>query len=355
MTTASPGPRPRIATGVLALLLAVSVLAACGAGGGSGDTPGGTDAAAAGGNAAGAEEGGADDLRFVYLSAPLGDPNYASVACGARIEAERLGVTVEHQESQDFTAASQIPVLNSVVATRPDGILISPTDAEGLIAPLAQVTERGIPVVTAVNTLNETSGVAAQVLVDNLGAGRSAARFIAEQADGREVSVAVLSFNAGQSRAADDEWRGFEEEIANYPNVTYLGPQFVGSDAASSTEAMNALLTQEPDLFGVFTAFGASAQGILASVRQRGVEPVIVSGYAAATAEVVDALRSGEMAAIVDFPFRDVGAAAVQQSLAAATGEPVEQTVSFESILYTRDSFDDPEQAGNLGAVHCPA
>jgi ABC-type sugar transport system substrate-binding protein len=61
------------------------------------------------------------------------------------------------------------------------------------------------------------------------------------------------------------------------------------------------------------------------------------------------------MAAIVDFPFRDVGAAAVQQALAAVNGETVEETVSFESVLYTQDSFDDPQQAENLGAVDCPA
>lgn len=295
----------------------------------------------------------ADGMRFMYLSAPLADPNYGAVACGARIEAQRLGADLEHQESQDFSAAGQIPTLNAAVASQPDGLLVTPTDPQGLVAPLAGTVEDGLPVVTAINELVDASGVNAEVAVDNRAAGRAAAEFLAVEAGGEEVSVAVLTFSAGGSLAADDEWRGFEEAIGAHDNITYLGPSFVESDAASSTEAMNAILAREPDLFGVFTAFGASAQGVLASTRQRGVDPLIVSGYAASTGEVVEAMRAGEVAAIVDFPFREAGGAAMETLARVVLGEPVEERAVFDSVLYTRDSFDDPEQAANLGA-ECP-
>ncbi|MBO0884380.1 MAG: hypothetical protein J2P17_29430, partial [Mycobacterium sp.] len=38
----------------------------------------------------------AKGLKFSYLSAPLGDVAYARVACGAQIEAKRIGADLDH-------------------------------------------------------------------------------------------------------------------------------------------------------------------------------------------------------------------------------------------------------------------
>lgn len=285
----------------------------------------------------GMADGAGEGLSITYLSAPLADPNYGAVACGARIEAKRLGVDFAHQESQDFSAAGQLPDINAAVASAPSALMITPTDPNALIAPLTRIVADGIPVVTTINELTNAAGITAEVAVSNYSAGKLAADFIAEQADGAKVTLAALSFLAGGSLAADEELRGFEEGIAAYDNITYAGASYVDSDAASSTQAMNAVLAREPELFGVFTAFGASAQGVLASTRQRGVKPVIVSGYAANTSQIVQALGTGEVAAIVDFPFRDAGAAALSQAVMAALDLPVEKRQEYESVIYTQD------------------
>lgn len=339
---------------MLVALSTIAIIASTAACGGTGTAP--ADTANAHPAATGElPDGFASGMRFTYLSAPLGDPNYGSVACGAQIEAKRLGATVDHQESQEFTASSQIPVLNAAAAAQPNGLLVTPTDPVGLMAPLRSIVRSGVPVLTVINQLKDASGVNAEVAVDNAGAGRAAAEFLAQQAGGKPVTLASLGFTAGGSLASDDELRGFADELTTYPNVTYLGPQYVGSDAGSSTQAMNALLARQPDLFGVFTAFGASAQGVLASVRQRQTTVEIVSGYAAATDEVVTALRNGQVAAIVDFPFRQAGITAMDEIARVAKGQSVTRTTSFPSVLYNRASFDDPAQAANLGTTRCPA
>lgn len=302
-----------------------------------------------------AEGGTLQGKRFVYVAGANGDPNYAAVGCGAKAEAERLGATVEQQNVTAFTAAAQIPVLNAAVAGRPDGVLISPTDPEGLYAPLKAAAGRRIPVATVVNQLSKPDFVDTEVTVDNFGGGRAAARHLAEQAGGRAVPVSVFTFQAGGSKAADDEWKGFEEEVKKYPNLRYLGPQFIGADnqVAEATAKMNAVLSADPDLFGVFATFGFAGEGVLAAARQRGVAPVVVSAYSATTASLVEALKAGTLSAIVDYPFREAGAAAVTELANQITGKPVRKSVPFESKVYTKASFDDPAQSAALGAVSC--
>jgi ribose transport system substrate-binding protein len=304
----------------------------------------------------GAQAGG---LHFVYVGGAVGDPNYAAVGCGAKARAAELGATVEQQDAHTFSPADQIPVLNAAAASAPSGIMISPTDPNGLYAPLGVIHGRGIPVVTTVNELANTDSINASVLVDNRGGGAAAARYLADQATesrpGQRVKVAMLTFQAGGSKAADDEWRGFEEEIARHPNVDYVGPQFLGPNdqVAKATELTNAVLSRDPDLFGMFSAFGFAAEGILAANRQRGTSPLVVTAYSATSQALVDGLRAGTVAAIVDYPFRQAGAAAVDQLVNAATGKPVEKTVPLGAVTYTRSAFDDPATAAALGPVTC--
>jgi ribose transport system substrate-binding protein len=329
--------------GWLAVLAVAGVLIGCG--GDEGDA-----------STAASEEGSRSvkGMKFTYVGGQVGDPNYKAVGCGAKARAVELGAVFDQQDAESFAPTDQIPVLRSVAARKPDGILISPTDPNALYAPIKVINER-IPVQTVINSLSNTDSINGQILVDNYGGGQAAADYLAELADGKKVKVGVFTFQAGGSKAADDEWKGFEAQVEKYPNLEYIGPQFQGptsqiSDAASK---MNALLAAHPDLFGMFATYGFAGQGVLTSVRQRDADVHVVSAYSATTPELVSALRSGRLSAIVDYPFREAGAAAIDQLAAKLTGEPVEPTVSFPSVVYTQKSFGDPAQAKNLGPATC--
>jgi ribose transport system substrate-binding protein len=333
--------RRRIAGGLAALTLVAGVV-------GCGDDD--DDATAAADNGALSAEG----KKFTYIGGQTGDPNYKAVACGAKAKAEELGASLEHQDAKSFAPADQIPALNSVAARKPDGILISPTDPNALYAPLKAINAR-LPVETVVNSLTNPDSINGQVLVDNYGGGKAAADYLAELADGRKAKVGVFTFQAGGSKAADDEWKGFEAGVAEHRNLEYIGPEFQGptsqvSDAASK---MNAILAKHPDLFGMFATYGFAAEGILASLDQRNADVTVVSAYSATTPDLVSALQDGKLSAIVDYPFREAGAAAVEQLAAKLAGRRVKPTVEFGSEVFTKASFDDPAEAENLGPAEC--
>ncbi|MBO0883366.1 MAG: substrate-binding domain-containing protein, partial [Mycobacterium sp.] len=246
--------------------------------------------------------------------------------------------------------------LNAAATARPDALLVTPTDPNGMIAPLRSVKNNdGIPIVTVVNELAKTDGINAEVTVDNEGAGRNGAKTLAKAANGKKVTIASFGFTKGGSMASDGEIKGFEAEIRKYPNITYLGAQYVSSDTAASTTAMNAMLARQPDLFGVYAAFGESSDGILASLRQRNADVKLVAGWAAANDPTVKGMRDGEVLAINDFPFREVGKGVLDTAAQIVKGDPVHSSFKYPSVTYTKASFDDPNQAQELGAHKCPA
>ena len=48
--------------------------------------------------------------------------------CGIKAEAAKLGVSGQDPRTQKFDPTLQKPILDSVVAAKPDAILIAPTD-----------------------------------------------------------------------------------------------------------------------------------------------------------------------------------------------------------------------------------
>ena len=70
-----------------------------------------------------------------FIQGVSGDQFYITMQCGAQAEAAKLGVTVKTQGPQKFDPTLQKPILDSVVATKPDAIMIAPTDVTAMQAP----------------------------------------------------------------------------------------------------------------------------------------------------------------------------------------------------------------------------
>jgi len=116
---------------------------------------------------------------------------------------------------------------------------------------------------------------------------------------------------------------------------------------------MSAILAREPDLDAVVATFGRSGDGAATAIRQRGGEDVFLVTYDT-NAGVVEALRRGEIDALIDYNLPALGATALDQVLAAGAGEPVEELVKLPPTVFTQANIDDPELAPALQATPCP-
>ena len=85
--------------------------------------------AACGGDEGGGGAGGAErQYKLTLIQGVKGDQFYVTMQCGAQEAAAAAGATLEVTAPDEFDASLQTPVVNAVVAKKPDAILVAPTD-----------------------------------------------------------------------------------------------------------------------------------------------------------------------------------------------------------------------------------
>src|SRR5882757_4187555 len=85
--------------------------------------------------------------RVTLIQGVKGNPFYSAMACGAQDAAKELGVALDVTAPDQFDASLQTPIVNSVGAKQPTGVLIAPTDAVAMRTPIKQLVDNGAKVV----------------------------------------------------------------------------------------------------------------------------------------------------------------------------------------------------------------
>lgn len=213
--------------------------------------------------------------RITLIPGLTTDGFYITMNKGAQAAAAKLGIEVDFQGAPDFNPVTQIPVLNAVIARKPDGILIAPTDTRQLIAPMKRAADAGIKIIT-VDTFIGTDGKyqtgsgdadfpLSYVSSDNVKGGEVGADALAK-AIGEKGSVYVSNVKPGIS-TTDQRELGFKNAMKKYPNIKVLETQFNDNDANKAASQFAAVLARNPDLAGVFGANLFSAQGAANGVK----------------------------------------------------------------------------------------
>ena len=291
------------------------------------------------------------DLTITLIPGLTTDAFYITMNRGAQAAAEALGITVNFQGAEEFNPALQVPVLNSVVARKPDAILIAPTDSTQLIAPLQGAANQGIPVVTVDTFVGNGqyqtgSGNAdfplSYIASDNIEGGRIAARAMAD-AIGGSGPVYVSNVRPGIS-TTDQREQGFKDELAtNYPDVTVLETQYNENDSSTAASQFQAVLARTPDLKGVFGANLFSAIGAANGVQSANKEGDVTVIAFDAPPTIVDNISSGLIdMAIAQHP-AEIGFYGVVTAYAALTGESVPPLIGTGFTVITADNVDDPD------------
>ena len=227
------------------------------------------------------------------------DAFHTTMRKGAEAAAKAVGADLVVQGAPEFNPAQQTPVLDAVIARKPDAILIAPTDKTHLIQPLKKAADAGIPVTTVdtfIGTGNYRTGSGgadsplSDIASDNVLGGRMAAQALAK-AIGDKGKVYVSNVKPGVS-ATDQREEGSKEEMKSHPGVQVLQTQF-SDDANKAASQLRSVHTRNADLAGVFGATLLSAIGAANGVQQAGQSGKIkVIAFDAPTA-VVGNIKSG--------------------------------------------------------------
>src|SRR6201995_2629149 len=112
-----------------------------------------TSVAACAKSSSGGSSGKTSGFKIAFIPGDANDAYYGPVQCGVQAAAKATGSSVDTQAPKTFSPTDQIPILQAVVAKKPDVIIIAPTDSKSLYAPLKKATAQGIRVVLVDTTL----------------------------------------------------------------------------------------------------------------------------------------------------------------------------------------------------------
>jgi ribose transport system substrate-binding protein len=244
--------------------------------------------------------------------------------------------------------AQQIQLVQQFVSLKLDGIALAPLDHAALVGPVAQARAAGIPVVVMDSALDGEAprDFASTVSTDNEKGGRMAGEQLAKLlgAGGSEGGkVVILRYLAGSASTASRE-EGCLAVLRGKPGVEILVDNRYGGATAgeAKTEALN-LADALKKATGIFCPNESSTMGMLLALRQLGIAGKIRFVGFDASPPLVEALKSGEIDALVVQDPRKMGYLAVRTLVAAIKKEKVETSIDTGAVLVTKDDLAKPE------------
>lgn len=280
------------------------------------------------------------------------DDFYVTMECGAMAEAKSLGVNLTVTGPADFSAPEQAPILNAVAASKPDALIVAPTDTKALNPELSRIANEGVKVVFVDTTTTDPSVAVSHITSDNTGGGKLAADSLAAQIGGKGT-VAVINVNPGIS-TTDARIAGFTAEMkAKYPGITVLATQYDNDSSATAASQVEADITAHPNLSGVFATNVLSAQGAATGIQHAGASGRVKVATFDAEPQQITALKSNTIQlAIAQSPYLE-GQDGVEQAVNALSGKPVSANIGTPLVAITQQNVNSASVQKNIYVASC--
>jgi ABC-type sugar transport system substrate-binding protein len=267
-------------------------------------------------------------------------------------EAKTLGVNLTVTGPADFSAPEQAPILNAVAASKPDGLIVAPTDTKALNPELTRIANEGVKVVFVDTTTTDPTVAVSHITSDNTGGGKLAADSLATQIGGKGT-VAVINVNPGIS-TTDARIAGFTAEMkAKYPNITVLATQYDNDSSATAASQVEADITAHPNLSGVFATNVLSAQGAATGIQHAGAAGRVKVATFDAEPQQITALKSNTIQlAIAQSPYLE-GQDGVEQAVNALSGKQVTANIGTPLVAITQQNVNSASVQKNIYVASC--
>lgn len=327
---------PVRAVGLAAVAVVGLGLAACSSSGGG---SGGASSSASAKSSSAASGFAKKNLELIVGT--KSDDFYITMECGAQAEAKKLGAKLVVNGPADFSVSEQAPILNSVAASKPDALMVAPTDAKALDPELNRIQNAGTKIIFVDTNSSDASLGESRISTDNVGGGKVAADNLGQQIGGKGT-VAVINVNPGIS-TTDARIQGFANEMkAKYPNVKVLATQYDNDSAATAATQVSSDISAHPNLSGVFATNVLSAQGAATGVQHAGkTGKVKVATFDAEPQQITFLKNNTIQLAVAQDPYLE-GQVAVQQALNAANGKAVTKNIGTPLVAITRANVNSP-------------
>ncbi|MBQ8144981.1 MAG: substrate-binding domain-containing protein [Butyricicoccus sp.] len=258
------------------------------------------------------------------------NPFFVTLVEGAQAAADKLGVKLQVTDAGD-DAAKQTTDIETLVSSGISVLIVNPVDSDAVTGAVQAAIAQGVRVISVDRAVNGAT-VDCQIASDNVAGAAMATEFIVEQL-GEGAAVAELEGTTGAS-AAIDRSAGFHSIADAKLNV--VARQTASFDRAQGMTVMENMLQGNGEIKGVFAANDEMALGALEAIAGAGKD-VLVVGFDA-TADAIEAIKAGRMAATIAQQPDLLGATAVENAVALIGGQSIEANIPVEVTLVTIDN-----------------
>lgn len=270
---------------------------------------------------------------------------WTSVEKGAKQAGEQQKVEILWKAPlKESDRRAQIDLVQQFTADGVSGIVLAPLDSKVLVVPVKAAKDAGIPVVIIDSGLDAEAGRDFDSFVgtNNRLGGTLGGQELGRILDGKG-KVVLLRYMAGSASTTERE-EGFLAAVKEHAAIEIISDnRFAGTTSGEAqTAALNMMdVIREAD--AVFCPNESSTDGMLQALRKEGLAGKIKFVGFDASPPLVEALRKGEIHALVVQNPTKMGAMGVETIVSILDGKSVPQNVDTGVAVVTRENMDQPD------------
>ena len=256
---------------LISVLFLGFALAACGATGGS----------TASSSSGGCSSSGAltipkkDHYRIGFSQEVNNSPWRIAETTSIEEEASAHGDTVIFTDANN-SDSKQVSDIQSIIAQKPDVLLIAPLTEDGEVSAIKQARAACIPVILVDRDANHASVTPGKDYITFIGSdfikqGQRVADWMINATNGK-ANIIELQGTTGSSPAIN-RTKGFNDEIASHPGMKLIASQDANFDRATGLKVMQTLLQSHPDVNVVYAENDEMALGAMDALKAAGKTP----------------------------------------------------------------------------------
>ena len=263
-----------------------------------------------------------------------------AIAGGEAFGAENDNVNVTiYGPASEADVDEAISILENVVTSGPDAIIIASNAGEGAVAALQDAADQGIVVMT-IDTSIPSDNVTTHLATDNVLGGALAAEAMVAELNEAGIplkgKVAIVAAVAGVQTIVDRDG-GFADKMAELaPDIEVLTPVYVNNEIEKALTETEQIITREgEELIGIYPDNNHTGDGAGRAIKQAGLQDSVVVVAFDDDEEEINFLKEGVIKAlIIQDPF-NMGYLGCEYALKALAGEDVPSFVDT-GVLVTR-------------------
>lgn len=313
-------------------------------------------AAGCGGSQGSAGDGGTRKVTIGLVTKTETNPYFVTMRKAAAAAAKRNGADLIALSGKfDGDNEGQVDAVESLIARKVQGILITPSNTTGVLGAIAEARREGILVIALDSATDPADAVDATYATDNFEAGRLQGAYVRTVLASRPPKLIMLDGTEGSS-VSEQRHNGFLKGFGIKDDSPAIrGRANANGDRNLAQNETENLLQRTTDVNSAYTINEPVADGTSAAIAARGLTRQVTIGTIDGGCAGVRAVRDGKYAAtVMQFPVRmaDRGVTAVT-AFAKDGRKPSGFTDTGTELITDKPVRALPSHTTDWGLRHC--